>query len=118
MGKVMHSPGKPTPAQLVAAAAQAEADRLAAEAAAHDSRPSENMSNSDNSFKLITFVVSLILLVVAILYYGHDSHRCDRSWKFSPPGLRNLRKQGILGFGTSMCGCGYELHKEWLASFP
>merc|ERR1711964_537654 len=94
-------------------AVQAEADRIAAEVAPRDALSTENLRNSGNLFNptFIIFVVSLVLLVVAVcipyLQTLHHYRNCDRSWRFSPPGLRQLRAQGMLGFGTSTCGCGY-----------
>merc|ERR1711964_849684 len=99
--------------QLAAAAAQAEADQLAAEAAPREALSPENLRNGGTLFNrtFIIFVVSLVLLVVAVcvphLKTLYHYRNCDRSWRFSPSGLRNLRAQGMLGFGTSTCGCGY-----------
>merc|ERR1711964_670204 len=100
--------------QLIAIpSAHAEADRLAAEAAPREALSPENLRNGDTLFNrtFIIFVVSLVLLVVAVcvphLKTLHHYRNCDRSWRFSPSGLRNLRAQGMLGFGTSTCGCGY-----------
>merc|ERR1711964_477410 len=96
-----------------------EADRLAAEVAPRDALSTENLRNSGNLFNpaFIMFVVRLVLLVIAVHLHVHvwmpylktanHYRNCDRSWRFSPPGLRHLRSQGMLGFGTSTCGCGY-----------